>query len=113
MKVGKLDVLSVFVAWFFLFSVFLLLGYNYFFSDIDKNLIYIAYTFAAFFIFALFHLVLSFFNRCPHCNKCLTVQGLKAPHPNSSGSWDKVVWHWFSGTVVCIHCGEVVSTDGL
>ena len=71
------------------------------------------YIFGAFFGAVVVHIVLAFFNRCPHCNKCLTIQGFKSPHPASSGDWSKVVWHWFSGSIVCIHCGNRVNTNGL
>jgi len=111
--IGKLDVLSVFVAWAILLVFFGSLVYSQFFSDIDTNINYIIYIFGAFFIAALCHLTLSYFNRCPHCRKCLTVQGFKPPHPASSGSWNKVVWHWFSGSIACIHCGQKVDTNGL
>ena len=111
--IGKLDVLSVFTAWVLLVVFFLLLAYEKMFSAPEASASHLVYLFIAFIGAVLVHVVLAFFNRCPHCNKCLTVQGFKEPHPASSGSWDKVVLHWFSGSIVCIHCGQKVATDGL
>lgn len=110
---GKLDVVSVIISWALLFSFICSLIYFKVFSESGSNASVMLYIFGAFFITVLTHIVLAYFNRCPHCNKCLTIQGLKEPHTASSGSWDKVVWHWFSGSVVCIHCGKKVATNGL
>jgi hypothetical protein len=111
--IGKLDVLSVFVGWGLLISLLISLAYLMIFADPNSSAAILVYLFGAFFIAALCHLILSYFNRCPHCSKRLTGQGFKTPHPASSGSWDKVVWHWFSGSIVCIHCGQRVDTNGL
>ncbi len=111
--IGKLDVLSVFAAWSLLLVFFISLAYGKMFSEPDRSASHLVYLFGALFCAVLIHIVLAFFNRCPHCNKCLTVQGFKKPHPASSGSWDKVVLHWFSGSIVCIHCGQRVATNGL
>jgi len=111
--IGRLDVLSVFIAWFLLITFFLALGYGKFFSPPEASASYLVYIFGAFAGAVAVHIALAFFNRCPHCNKCLTVQGFKSPHPASSGDWSKVVWHWFSGSIVCIHCGNRVNTNGL
>ncbi len=111
--VGKLDVLSVFIAWSLLAAFFLALGYVKFFAQPEASVSYLVYIFGAFFCAVAVHIVLAFFNRCPHCNKCLTVQGFKSPHPASSGDWSKVVWRWFSGSIVCIHCGNRINTNGL
>jgi hypothetical protein len=71
------------------------------------------YVFGEFLFFVLVHIVMAYFVRCPHCQKCLTVQGFGEPHPSSGGSWSKVVLNWFSGSVICIHCGNSVNTNGL
>ena len=111
--IGKLDVLSVFAAWTLLIVFFVSLAYGKMFSEPNASASHLVYLFGAFFCTVLIHIVLAFFNRCPHCDKCLTVQGFKKPHPASSGSWDKVVWRWFSCSIVCIHCGQRVATNGL
>jgi hypothetical protein len=111
--VSKLDELSVFIAWTLLIVFFVSLGYGKVFSEPNASASYLIYIFGAFSVSVVLHIVLAFFNRCPHCNKCLIVQGFKTPHPVSSGSWDKVVWRWFSGSIVCIHCGQRVVTNGL
>jgi hypothetical protein len=110
---GKFDVVSVFIAWVLLISFFSVLAYMKAFAHPDSSAAIIVYLFGAFLFAALCHFILSYFNRCPHCRKCLTIQGFKSPHPASSGSWNKVVWHWFSGSIVCIHCGQKVDTNGL
>ena len=110
---GKLDVLSVFIAWSLLIAFFLAFGYGKFFSPPEASASHLVFIFGAFVGAVAVHIVLAFFNRCPHCNKCLTVQGFVAPHPASSGDWSKVVWLWFSGSIVCIHCGNRVNTNGL
>jgi hypothetical protein len=111
--ISKLDIISVFIAWALLIIFFAALGYGKIFSEPDASASHLIYIFGAFFVSVVLHIALAFFNRCPHCNKCLTVQGFKSPHPASSGSWDKVVWRWFSGSIVCIHCGQRVVTNGL
>jgi hypothetical protein len=111
--ISKFDVLSVFIAWTLLIVFFVSLGYGEIFSEPDSSASHLIYIFSAFLVFVVLHIVLAFFNRCPHCNKCLTVQGFKEPHPSSSGSWDKEVWRWFSGSIACIHCGQRVVTNGL
>jgi hypothetical protein len=109
----KLDVLSVFAAWALLIVFFASLAYAKFFSDAEASAIHLVYLFGAFIGAVVLHIVLSFLNRCPHCNQCLTVQCFEKPHSASSGSWDKVVWHCFSGSVVCIRCGKRVATNDL
>jgi hypothetical protein len=110
---GKINAVAVFLAWFFLPAAFLLLGYQKYFGNPESSAEPLFYLFGAFFVSVGVHLLLAFFVRCPNCNKCITVQGFKEPHPASSGGWSKVVWHWFSGSVVCIHCGSRVNTHAL
>jgi hypothetical protein len=110
--VGKLDAISVFMCWFLLGLFFTRLVYEQFFSNAEIVL-FSWYIFAVFIVFLIFHVILAFFNRCPNCSKMLTAQGFKKPHPNSSGDWSNVVWHWFSGSIVCIHCGKEVNTNDL
>ena len=83
------------------------------FSEPEASASHLVYLFGLFLFTVLIHIVLAFFNRCPHCNKCLTIQGFEKPHPASRGGWDKVIWRWFSGSIVCIHCGRRVVTNGL
>jgi hypothetical protein len=110
--VGKLDVISVFICWFLLLLFFARLAYEQIFGGAETELL--SWNIFAYFLVSLaFHVFLAFFNRCPNCNKMLTAQGFKKPHPNSSGDWSKVVWHWFSGSIVCIHCGKEVNTNDL
>ena len=111
--IGKLDVLSVFAAWALLLAFFVSLAYGKMFSEPEASASHLVYLFGLFLFTVLIHIVLAFFNRCPHCNKCLTIQGFEKPHPASRGGWDKVIWRWFSGSIVCIHCGQRVVTNGL
>ena len=111
--IGKMNAISVFSAWLLLPSAFLLLGYQKYFGNPDASAMPFIYLFGAFFASAAAHLVLAYFVRCPSCSKCITVQGFKKPHPSSEGDWSKVVWNWFSGSVVCIHCGSRVNTNAL
>jgi hypothetical protein len=57
--------------------------------------------------------VLSYFDHCTCCNKCLIVHGFKTSHSASSGYWLNVVLGWFSGSIVCIHCGQKIDISGL
>jgi hypothetical protein len=109
--ISKLDVLSVFITWVLLLVFFGVLAYGKIFSEQESSANHLIYIFATFLVFGGCHVVLALFNRCPHCNKCLTIQGVKPPHAASTGSWNKVVWRWFSGTIVCIHCGQKVLTS--
>ena len=111
--IGKLNAISVFSAWLFLPSSFIWLGYHSYFGDPTTSAVTFVYLFGAFLISGIFHLLLAYFVRCPNCFKCITVQGFKKPHASSKGDWSKVIWYWFSGTVVCIHCGEEVDTNAL
>jgi hypothetical protein len=110
--IGRLDALSVYITWFLLATFLIRLSYEQFWGDAQTG-IYSLKLFFAFICFAFIHVIFAYFNRCPNCYKMLTAQGFKAPHPNSSGDWSKVVWKWFSGSIVCIHCGKEVNTNDL
>ena len=84
--VGKLDVLSVFVAWVLLIAFFASLTFSLIFAEPYSSVNHLIYLFGVFAFAGILHIVLAFFNRCPYCKKCLTVQGFKEPHPDSSGS---------------------------
>ena len=110
MKFGKLNAILVYLAWltlaaslFTLFAAFL---------DLHDNERAFFYLFGVFIFFSVAHAILSYFVRCPNCNRCITVQGFDQPHPDSDGSWQKTVLKWFSGRVRCIHCGRSVNTRG-
>ncbi len=108
--VGKLNVVTVYIAWigFVLFLPLLFLSTIYSLNN------FIALSpLAVGLLFGFFHFILAFFVRCPHCSKCLTIQGFKPPHPKSDGDWSKVIVKWFSGSVVCIYCGKTVDTNGI
>jgi hypothetical protein len=65
----------------------------------------------AFVVAASAHVILAFLHKCPHCGKHPTVQGFKAPHPNSLGQSGVQGWAGVVVSVirrkrfVCIHCG--------
>ena len=61
------------------------------------------------------HLISGYFLRCPFCGKCLTIQGFEKTHANAEHihTWDKFMLLWYSGKVVCWHCGEEMSTKTL
>jgi hypothetical protein len=110
--IGKINAGSVFISWFGLLCFFIWLAYALITDDSTYDYT-VLLTIGLTVVFGLVHLVTSFWVRCPHCNKCLTIQGFKEPHPESSGDWGAVVFKWFSGHVVCIHCGQTVDTNGL
>jgi hypothetical protein len=64
---------------------------------------------SCFMVLVVAHVVMSLFVRCPHCNKQLTTQGFARPQ---YGDWAGVTIRWFSGSIVCIHCGSRVDTRG-
>ena len=101
------------MSWGLLITFLVWLTYMSLFSSPEVSVLPLFYCFGLFIFSALMHAILAYFVRCPHCNKCLTVQGFKKPHSASFGDWSKVVWHWFSGTVVCIHCDNRVDTNAL
>ena len=110
--IGRLDAISVYIAWILLALFFARLAFEQFFGT-NESEVHSLSIFGLFICFTILHVALAFFNRCPHCSKIMTAQGFKSPHPDSSGDWTKVVWKWFSGSVVCIHCGKAVNTNDL
>ena len=109
--IGRINALSVFLAWLLLPSSLLLLGYHKYFGNPETSATPFIYLFGAFCISVLQHLFLAYFVRCPNCRKCITARGFSQLNP--AGDWSKVVWNWFSGSVVCIHCGNRVNTNAL
>jgi len=114
--IGKLNAISVYLTWVGFFSIFIIMFGVFLEIDILKNIgIYLIWFL---FIFGPVHFILAYFTRCPYCNKCLTVEGFQTPHHNSRpvtglNGWASVIVHWFSGSVVCIHCGKEVDTNAL
>ncbi len=114
--IGKINALSIYLTWFLLVLGMLI----QFLSLYISNSIW-PFSFTPILIFLFpgaVHAVLAFFVRCPHCSKCLTVEGFKKPHPKSRmvyiiNGWGAVALQWFSGNVVCIHCGKEVNTNAL
>src|SRR4051812_5034977 len=100
---GKLDALCVFSAWVFLLLVFVALAYLHLAAAPDSSAFLVVIAIALFVVFGLAHFTLSFFVRCPHCNGRLTVQGWVKP---KFGDWSAAAIRWFTGSVVCIHCGN-------
>ena len=120
--IGKLNAIAVYLAWANLafFVLFILAAFIIAIAEVKIpsgiDGIFIVYSLAAFIGFALIHMILSFFVRCPHCHKCLTIQGYgnKSTSPNGiMDGWSHVAIKWFSGTVNCIHCGSEVNTNSL
>lgn len=113
MLLGKVNALAVFATWGLMGALFAYFIYAKLVLPPDGDASLFFWLVGLFACAALVHAVLAYFVRCPNCQKCLTVQGFKEPHPATSGGWQKVVTKWFSGTVQCIHCGATVQTDGL
>jgi|TARA_R110000823_G_scaffold311260_1_gene436636 hypothetical protein len=114
--VGKVNAVVVYIAWFCLASIVVLMAVTYFNAEVGLPL-FMGGVFVLI-LLAIIHGILAYFVRCPHCKKCLTVQGFQKPHPNSRVSgkkdaWVVVITQWFSGSVVCIHCGAEVDTNAL
>ena len=112
LTLGKVNAASVFIAWFglvgfFVWFTYVLVTDNHVFDYLVLAVILVTV------LGALVHFILSFKVRCPHCDSCLTIQGFKKPHPNSAGDWSVVVFKWFTGSVVCIHCGKKVDTRNI
>ncbi len=114
--IGKVNAVVVYIAWFFLAIIVAMMAVTYFNEEIGFPLF--MGSVAILVLLAMIHGALAYFVRCPQCNKCLTVQGFQKPHPNSRVSskkdaWVVVILQWFSGSVVCIHCGSEIDTNAL
>ena len=114
--IGKINALSVYIVWACLGLGGVMLPIT---GAFFKELFPVAITlFITGFAIMPIHLVLAFFVRCPHCGKCLTIQGMRPPHESfekggALNGWATVVVKWFSGSVGCIHCGKNVDTNNL
>jgi hypothetical protein len=114
--IGKVNALVVYIAWFCLAVIVAMMVVTFFNAKVGLPLFMGSVAFLV--LLAVIHGGLAYFVRCPHCSKCLTVQGFERPHPNSRSSgnrnaWAVVVLQWFSGSVVCIHCGNEVDVNAL
>ncbi|WP_274015935.1 hypothetical protein [Vibrio parahaemolyticus] len=108
---GKINPISVYFSWFFLALTFIVFAFAMLNFHDSESAIVVCFT--VFIFFSFVHLILACFVRCPHCNKCITIQDINEPHPMSDGSWSKTVIKWFSGYVRCINCGNGVKTNGI
>jgi hypothetical protein len=111
---GNLSALSVFAgAVLPILSVFIGLPLAYFInSDFLDSAVLLCLFSGVFFSFL--HCGLALFIKCPLCENRLTVLGLKKPHPKSTAeNGTEVAFYWFSGKVVCIHCGESIETKDI
>jgi hypothetical protein len=106
---GRLNALAVFAAWACLTLFIVWLVYSKLAAPPDSSILPLILLFALLVVLAIAHVALSFFIRCPHCNRQLTAQGFSRPQ---FGDWSGAVAKWFTGSVVCIHCGSRVSTGG-
>lgn len=106
---GKVNALAVFAAWACLAFFIIELAYLKLTATPDRSILPLALVFSAFIVLAIVHMSLSFFVRCPHCNSQLTAQGFGRP---KYGDWSGTVVRWFTGSIVCIHCGSQVHTRG-
>ena len=106
----KMNAWFVVAAWatFLVSATFFVLGI----TGAYKNEILLINTFLIFVIFALGHLVLGIYLKCPNCGKRPTVQGFRAIHPSSKkkaglDGWAVVVINIIGkGQFRCIHCGS-------
>jgi hypothetical protein len=107
--VGKLNALAVFGAWLCLLLLVVLLVYLKVASEpiIAGSLLVLVL--GSFLALTGLHVALSFLVRCPHCNGHLTSQGFATP---KAGEWSGPIVKWFTGSVICIHCGNRVNTSG-
>lgn len=105
---GKINALAVLAAWACLAFFIGALAYLKLTAP-DSSISPLVLLFAAFLVLVITHITLSFFVRCPHCNGRLTAQGFTKPR---YGDWSGAVVRWFSGSIVCIHCGSHVRTGG-
>ncbi len=105
---GKLNAAVVLAAWACLLSAFAWLAYAKA-TAADGSALPFIVLFGLFAALALVHFVLARWIRCPHCNEKITAQDFSRA---AWSDWSGLVVKWFSGSVVCIHCGKRVSTRG-
>jgi hypothetical protein len=104
---AKLNALAVCAAWACLALFCVALAYGKITKPPDGGILPLVVLLSATVVLAVAHVALSFFVRCPHCNRPLTAQGLVTP---KYGNWSGAVIKWFKGSVVCMHCGGRVGT---
>jgi len=115
-SIGKINVISIYIAWIFLAVLVAGLGFIMFGVRTEGVAAVLVSGFSGLLLFAVIHFILSFFVRCPSCNKCLTAQGFSTPSNDPSGrpnSWSYVAIRWFFGNVYCIHCNAKVDINAL
>lgn len=108
---GKINVISVYCAWILLLALGVYFAFGLATGSAKESVL--IQLFCWFCGAAAVHFIFAFFVRCPHCNKCLTIQTFTSAHPASTMNWASVVTKWFTGSVVCIHCGKRVDTKNL
>ena len=107
MKMNAWFVVAAWVA-FLVSATFFVLGI----TGVYKDEVLVINAFLVCAIFALGHLVLGMYLKCPSCGKRPTVQGIRAIHPLSEkkaglDSWAVVVLNVIGrGHFRCIHCGS-------
>lgn len=106
---GRVNALAVLAAWVCLASSVVAFAYLKLSAPPDASIFPLVLTLAAFMVLVVAHITLSSFVRCPHCDGRLTSQGFAKP---PFGDWSGVIVRWFTGSIVCIHCGERVRTGG-
>ncbi len=112
--IGNINAVAIYITWAFL--ALMVLGLVGVMLSVESFALLILVGFAGLVVFGPVHVALSFFVRCPACNKMLTFQGPKKPMhaPNSNlDGWAHTAVKWFSGNVTCIHCGSSVNTKRL
>ena len=106
---GKVNALTVFAAWACLALLVIVFVYLKLTAPPDSSVFPLVVLASCLFVFIVVHIVIALYVRCPHCNKPLTVQGFSKP---GYADWAAVTARWFSGSVVCIHCGGRVDPRG-
>lgn len=113
-KLGKLNVISIYIAWVFL--ALLITSLILLIISQGLGLLLFTISLGGLLACAIIHGILGYLVRCPNFNKCLTVQGFgKNFHYGNRFlvGWSYVAVRWFSGSVQCIHCGVEVNTNKL
>ena len=106
---GKMNALAVLAAWACLALFIVALAYLKLTAAQDSGVRVLVVILGAFIALTITHVTLSFLVRCPHCNGRLTAQRFGRAR---YGDWSSAVVGWFSGSIVCIHCGSHVRTVG-